>query len=371
MDNWGSKIEDTVLGFISRVEKEEKLSESEKLVRFLKSRKYDLENQNYTNIFLTKGYTGSSFAVGRDKELDHLVTLYKSWKEGYRGSVCLTGNRFSGKTFLGELFLNRLEKQATVKLEVGQNIIIDGRSFRVTTNLDESLSFIKKYARNQQYVIWIDDLETFWNSDSHLLNNARALKKFIDQYNSRFFVLCSMNDICFDFLNLHTELNLNFQTKFNCSKIENSDLVKALMLRHQATHKKLLNKRDTELSNAEILKLIQSVVSTCIGNIGDALRLWSSHIALVDDLNVKWVEKINYEFPNIDGKENRMLLYDLYLQKNTSEYRLRKQYGQVFSSHYVYLLKRMINIGIVEREADTYLRINDNCVNNIGRGISR
>ena len=72
----------SVRNIITSVEKEEALSISEKVVRFVQSRQPNLEDNTYSGIFLTKGYIGESFWAGRDKELEHVRTLIEQWKKG-------------------------------------------------------------------------------------------------------------------------------------------------------------------------------------------------------------------------------------------------------------------------------------------------
>ena len=99
------------IGFIYKfkasVEKEEMLSISEKVVRYIQERTMKDENASYSSIFLTKGHIGDSFWVGRKDELHRFQNLFRQWEAGYRGAVILSGQRVSGKTFFGEYAANR------------------------------------------------------------------------------------------------------------------------------------------------------------------------------------------------------------------------------------------------------------------------
>ncbi|MEM6772166.1 MAG: hypothetical protein AAF597_16450, partial [Bacteroidota bacterium] len=54
---------------------EEQLGFSERMVRLVRSRSVVPENAHYSSMFLTKGYTGESFRVGREAELKRVATI--------------------------------------------------------------------------------------------------------------------------------------------------------------------------------------------------------------------------------------------------------------------------------------------------------
>ena len=99
------------------MEQEESLSFSEKIVRYIEHRKAPIDNKQYWSIFLTKGYIGESFAVGRQEELRRIKKVINNWRLGYRGSVLLHGQRFSGKTLTGEWIANRFFDDSFVRLQ--------------------------------------------------------------------------------------------------------------------------------------------------------------------------------------------------------------------------------------------------------------
>lgn len=72
LKNWMRKLTGTVAQIKSSVAKEEMLSVFEKVVRFIQARKGSEDNDHYASIFLTKGYLGESFWVGRENEIAHL-----------------------------------------------------------------------------------------------------------------------------------------------------------------------------------------------------------------------------------------------------------------------------------------------------------
>ena len=94
--NWFKRQVNLFQKFKNTVEKEDALSTSEKIVRYVQNKKASTGNNQYSNIFLTKGYMGKSFWVGRKIENERFKKIVDQWKLGFRGAVILSGQRFSG-----------------------------------------------------------------------------------------------------------------------------------------------------------------------------------------------------------------------------------------------------------------------------------
>ena len=101
VQDWLNRQVDQVWKLKRKVKEEDMLSNSEKMVRYLKNRETHPQNQHYSSIFLTKGYVGESFWVGRIEELSHIKNLVDNWENGFRGALMMTGNRLSGRSFSG------------------------------------------------------------------------------------------------------------------------------------------------------------------------------------------------------------------------------------------------------------------------------
>ncbi len=361
-----SFVKESFSNVISSVKAEESLSKSEKIVRFIRSRRIEENLLNYANIFLTEGYVGASFAVGRKNELENMRTNYKHWMEGYRGSVALVGNRFCGKTFLAEYFLNSLSDGVeVVKLIPNRKLRYNGRKFNVSTNMVENLSFISKSRDDKKRILWIDDLELFWDVENDILKNVRSLKKFIDDNNDRFLVICAMNDALFEFLKTNIHFHQSFQSIIQCHRIFSSEIMKGLMIRHQATHNSIIDSGSKVIEIRGVQRKLNEIVEASNNNIGEAFKLWCSTIKFVDNKTIMVKDEPIYQLPDVQGYDSNLVIADIYMQKVTNEYRIRKLYGSSFSSTYKDVLKRLINLGVVKRTQNGNLVLNDNCANKL------
>ncbi|MEZ4827826.1 MAG: hypothetical protein R3C61_16300 [Bacteroidia bacterium] len=353
--------------FVKTVEKGDVLSPPEKIVRYIQSRKGESDGSHYSSIFLTRGYVGESFIVGRDDELDHVKKVWENWKIGYRGTVALTGKRLSGKTLFGELIGLKLFPESVIALRPGQVLNLNGRKTEVGFDLGKALGFIRKYAAQEKTMIWIDDLELWWSPEISLAENARMLIKYIDSHATGHFVVVALGTPLYRHLCRSLDFQNIFQAEINMDYMSVSEIESAIWIRHGATHKNLVNAEGEEISNREFDRQINLVYRASGGIIGDALSLWSNSTTRLDEINVWNNFSQKYELPPLESPDMGLLLASVMLQKRTNEYRLRKLFGPAFPERYQSLVRRMLSMGMLVRQMDDWLEIDDTIVNDLGR----
>ena len=364
--DWVNKQWNRLQYIRASVAEEDALSDSEKIVRLIQSRIGEHKNSNYASIFLTKGFIGESFAVGRQRELVHAKTLIDNWKAGFRGAAVITGERFSGKTILGELIANQFFHNNTIRLSPSTLIKLNGRRITSNFDLEPALAFIKKNSSKAPILIWIDDLELWWDKDLPLSQNVRTLRKFIDNNPSHFFFLVAMSNWLNSHLNLFHETSKVFQAEINVDKMSLEEIREAIMIRHGATHKKLLDAEEENISGNGFRKLIDKIYRQSDGNIGEALNRWSFATIGVDEDHVRHNKATNYGLPDFLNPDNAILLAAIMMEKRTNEYRLRRLFGPVFTEKYAPILQRLISVGLLKRQLDGWFEINEVLVNELG-----
>jgi len=366
VSKWFNKQWTTVQDFRANVEKEDALSDAERIVRLIQSRTGAANNSNYSSIFLTKGFIGESFAVGRKRELEHAKSLIDNWKAGFRGAAVITGERFSGKTILGELIASHFFDNNTIRLAPNTLIKLNGRRMTTGFDLTPALDFIVKYADNKPPLIWIDDLELWWDNDLPLSQNVRTLRKFIDGHASRLFFLVSMSNWLKAHLDLFHETSRVFQAEINVDKMTLAEIQEAIMIRHGATHKKLIDNEREALSSGQFYKIINKIYRATGGNIGEMLNRWSSAMIKVDEDHVAHNGNPSFGLPDFINPDVAILLAAIMMEKRTNEYRLRKLFGPAFNDKYAPILQRQIGIGVLKRQLDGWLEINEVIANDLG-----
>ena len=353
------------------VQREDALSISEKVVRYLENRSTEAVNNQYSGIFLTKGYIGESFRVGREEEVKRMEQLIEHWKMGYRGAALLTGQRFSGKTLFGDLTSNLFFANNTIRLRPDSEIEVLGRRFTTSRKLVSALDYIKKYTLQSQSLIWLDNLELWSSSETTLSENVRTLKQFIDDYSGRIFIVVSMSNALKAHLDKTHDLDRFFQAEINMDGMPKEDIARAIAIRHGATHKKLINSEQEEITPQAFSKLTDNIYRSSEGNIGEALSNWSNSLEKVSDKEVRLHGKPNYELPDFLNSDSAVLLSAIFLKKRTNEYDLVRLFGPSFGKKYRNILQRLLNLGILKRHLDGRLEIAETAINDIGRLLEK
>ena len=360
-----------VQNLITTVRQEESLSDSEKIVRLIQSRTIDKNNHQYSNIFLTKGYIGESFCVGRKEEFQHIKELVDQWYAGYRGAVILSGQRFSGKTLFGDMVIRRFFPKNNIQLIPNETIKLNGRHHDCTYDLGASLEFVRKNTLAEKIMLWIDDLELLEDTEHSLSKNVRALCNYLDNYSREDFLVVSMSNWLKNHLNVVHNIDKKFQAEINLDYMSKEDIHEAISIRHGATHQVLVNEEGEEISPKSFQKSVRKIHTKVEGNIGEALRHWTFAIKNLDDEKVIFQQKPQYILPDFLDMDSAILLAALLKEKRTNEYRLNKVFGKPFGKKYRAILKRLQSVGVVIRTTQGELEVNQVLANDIGRLLEK
>ncbi len=345
------------------VRKEETLSTSEKIVRAIESQSLTIQENQYASIFLTKGYIGESFWVGRQDLLDRFKEIVKSWEMGFRGGVLLTGNRLAGKSLFGEKISNMHFPKNTMRIVPNNLIKVHGRKIMADYELSPVLDFIFKHSEGEKTLIWIDDLELWTNHEVPLGKNIRALRDFVDNAPAHFFFVVSMSNWLKAHLQNLYQVDLLFQAEINLDHMDKEEVARAIMIRHGATHKKLIDELGSDLQPADLQDKINKVYKAAYGNIGEALNFWIANTEEIDSDNVRFEKITNYPLPDFLTPDASVLLSAIMLQKITTDYRLRRLFGTPYRSKYKSTLQRLVSLKILVRNMDGTLVVNE-CIAN-------
>ena len=350
-----------------KAESERKLSSSEKLVRYVDSRQFAADNRQYINIFLVKGYIGESFVIGRQEELDHFRNIYNKWLQGYRGSVVISGQRFSGKSLFAEYANIKVIDGKGIQLQPNKEYEINGRIYTASHDFKSTLGDITKHSYDTMPTVIIDDIELWYNREVSLASNIRALSKIIDRYSSKIFFVVTMSNWLQHKMNGVFGLDKVFQADINLDRMSLDEIRQVISIRQGATHKDLFNKEEKRITAAEFEKITKRLHQNVDGNVGDALSKWAASTQYHDANSVVMMDRSFYSIPDIDHKDTLLLLETIIMARKTNEYYLNQYFGSAFKTTYSTLLQRIINVGLVTRNVDNMIQINPKVVNDIGR----
>lgn len=362
-----TKVRSTLQQILSKVEQEENLGVPEKISRYIENRQPHPSNEHYNPIFLARGFLGTSFATGRTMESNQFQNVLRNWELGYRGSVLLTGRRFCGKTFFGEWMASlSFSPLKVIKIDAGVDVMYKGRKLAASHHLAEVLNFVEKYALHDKPLIWLDDLELWQDSNYTLYENALALQKFTDNFAHRCFIMVSVNHWAYQVLKSLLNIDASFQTRIRLDHLDRSSISRAILIRHGATHKKLVDDDGSKLSAREFKALIRKIDTAAHGNIGEALRWWLSSIVPDGEKYIRCRFADEFSLPRQFDADTSLILSRILLQKQTDEYQLRKYFGQAFNDRFTDLIRRLMNMGMVVRTNNNHLEIQGSIANALG-----
>lgn len=345
--------------------REDQLGFSERVVRLVRARSVAPENVHYSSMFLTKGYTGESFRVGREAELSRVATIVDQWKLGYRGAVLITGQRMSGKTFFGELVAHRYFSNNFVTLTPGVRIEVGGRILEPTRDLKAAVDFVVRNSGHQQLMVWIDDLSNWRDEETPLSSDVLSLLDTIDYQATNLFFVVSVGSELHAQLRQFTDIDRHFQAIMNMPPMNLEDIRAAINIRHGATQLQLVDDEEQPLSRERIDQLIRSVYRASGGHIGNALQQWAYGAHLANEESVRFTEVSPFGYPQEMTEDAGLLLRTILVDRVTNEYQLRKQFGPIFRDVFQPLIQRMLNLGILLRKPTGALEINPSLVTDI------
>lgn len=371
VQNWLNSKIGLIRNYRKTMEQEEALSVSEKIVRFVQDAQGDASNSHYTSIFLTKGFIGESFWVGRESELHHMQNLIENWHSGFRGAVVITGQRFSGKSLFGELVGSRYFTDEVIRLCPASSLRVGGRRINVGYELEGALEFIRKHTLNARPLVWLDDFELWQDPSVPISRNLRVLRKYIDNYSGRIFFLVSMSNWLNHHLKKFHEMDRLFQAEINVDRMPLQEIEEAILIRHGATHKALVDAKGKEIQPKQFRNMTSKVYRGAEGNIGEALNRWSASIYRMDEERVYQHHIGGPHLPDFLNPESALLLSAIMMSKRTNEYRLRKLFGPAFSEKYSGGLQRLLSVGLLTRHLDGWLEVNEVAANELGKQLDR
>ena len=349
--------------------REDRMSISEKVVRAIEQRQVSSSNEAYTNIVMTKGYIGESFLVGRDTETGQMRRLVDNWRLGYRGAVMLTGRRLSGRSLFGEMISNRIFPNNVIRLVPNGVISVEGRRMHTRGKLLDALVFVQKHTIQTRPMIWIDDLELWWDNDTSLAENVAALASHIDNYSAKIFYLVSTTNAVYAHLNRFRDLDRIFQSEVNLDDFSLEDMQRAIRIRHGATHKTLVDQDGEPLSELAFNRMVKKLHRSGYGNVGDTLNRWAYMVEYCDEDRVTPSQTRRYRLPAFVNTDTGLLLTTIFLERRTNDYHLRKLFGPSFDQRYRSVLQRLLRVGLVTRSNDGWLSIRESVVTDVGRAL--
>ncbi|WP_010227174.1 P-loop NTPase family protein [Gillisia marina] len=329
----------------------------EKAINCIKFRMVKEENAHYDTLFLNKNFIGDLFLVPRVEEETKLYNCFNDWQKGFNKSALITGNNLSGKSTLMEDFAKKHFGKDIILLETDSTITIEGRKFKTTKNLKEALQEVNKNIYNTKPVLLIDDLEYWRSEEISFLDNVRALVNFVLSESDRTFVMVSMSKAMQRHLDQRLPFSNAFTTRLNLNKTRTEEIFKAVLIRHGASHKKLVNKDMHVMSPKQIENNVQELCSQFKNNIGEVLQAWAYSTKMTEN-NLVIFEEAECNFEDFFSSEELIILKYVYLYKYVNEVLLKNFLGKSYNINFDSGIKRLVNTKVLWRNSNGNLILN-------------
>ncbi|PKQ60842.1 hypothetical protein BZG02_17720 [Labilibaculum filiforme] len=332
--------------------------------RCIEYRTLKATNIHYDTLFLNKNFIGNLFLVPRETERLKLMETINLWKKGHSKAVLVVGNNLSGKSTFIESVANDHFKKQSIILEANSTIKVEGRKFATSKNLIEALQYIKKNTYNSRPLLVIDNLELWRDKNNNLLDNVRAAIQFVESESNNFFVVITTSKA----MQLHLDRRLPFSRSFSSiidvNKAKTDEIYKAILLRHDASHRNLVTENGLPLANKQLELIVQKLCRSYDNNIGEVLQAWTYAITTADDDKVVFEEK-EYEFEDFFTPEEAIILKYVLLYKHINEVILKNFLGKRYDSSYKSGLRRLTNTKVFLRNSEGNLILNQVLYHNI------
>ena len=321
-------------------------------------------NAHYDTLFLNKNFIGDVFIVERDLQEFAFAKAKKDWDHGFNKAVVVNGSPMSGKTTFVESIAQKHFKKKSVFLTVDSVVPFQGRKINTSRDLGDALLNIKKNLSGTRPLLVIDSLEDWQDENYSILENTRALLRFIESESDNVFVVVSLSSQMQMLLDQRLRFSAGFSTRISMNKASFEEIYKAFLIRHGASHKVLVSEKREALSKKQIESHVLKLARECHYNIGEVFQSWTYGTTLMENNQVVYAPK-GLTFKDFFSPEDCIILKAIYLHKAMNELRLKSYVDTQFENSYKPSLKRLTNLKVLLRNRKGQLYMNPVLINDI------
>ena len=332
--------------------------ELEKALKIIENRSFKPHTDHYHALFLTKNFVGDLFLVSRKLIEDQLEETFRQWRLGHGRAILLSGAAFSGKSTLAEHLSKHFFPKKTLVLQPNTDIIIEGRKFRTSRDLKETLDFVKRSVSATAPLVILDDLHLWRDQEHSLLHNMQALMDFISNQSQRILICATISEVLQEHLDSRIPFSLSFTNLFSTSRASAEQIFKAIMLRHGASHKDVIDKINNRMTDRQLEKKIFSLCKQFDYNLGAVLQAWTFCTDIHGADQIRYVDKEILLNDFLSDEEVLILKYCLLYGYGT-ELELKSFFKSRFEEDIKPSIRKLLNINILDRTDTGTLIIKD------------
>jgi len=284
----------------------------------------------YRNLFLSKNYFNNDFWVGRKTELNRAQMAYNRFLSGFGGSLMITGDRFSGKSFLARYFCSEILKvKKTIFIQAPESGLVDSKLLLKTLQEQTGLKgdFAKIFTLLEpETIVIFEDLELWWEKSEIGNKVIHQIFDILENYNQRLFFIVSIGSHPFQIIEKIIKFRSLFLDILECKPFNSRLLQSIVMFRHQTSglkfdfvHGLSISRKKTEetFKPKNFSNLFSKYFTYSDGNIGICLLAWMSNIVGINNnrLIMRLPQSpIIHELDNLE-KEHILFIYQFIIHK--------------------------------------------------------
>lgn len=284
----------------------------------------------YQQLFINKYNYQPEFWVGRAKELAGAIRAIERYQSGRKGSLIITGDWRSGKSFFANYITNKYVLAKPV--------------FTITPPIPGSLSknlFTSSLQEGtQQYgnpedifnglpegsVVIMEDMELWWERTEKGNSLLKYIQNLIRLYAEKCLFILVFNDDSFKLINQLVPFQPDALHHIKLSPFNSKELQEIILFRHRTSGFELQvdSTLQTGLTLTRQARLFSRVFRTSSGNVGSALLNWIASIKDFSNDTVVIKSPLKGDGNIFDGLSNdvRIFLVQLMLHKRMTAEKL-------------------------------------------------
>lgn len=238
----------------------------------------------YKQLFLRKQTYYNEFWFGREPELKEAEKTIKRYKNGYNGSILITGEQSSGKTFLAHYMSNRFMPQSEVfylqpplqgSISVNLFKIYLQRTLNNFGTFDEIFNSVPENS-----ILIIDDFELWWEKSTSGFAVVNEILQIIENFSHKVLFIINMNIHTYKFVNKIKNIDSLFLNIIRCMPFNAEQLKELILFRHKSSGLKLhwKNRHEDDIRSVEFASYFAKLFTLSTGNVGLALTQWIANI---------------------------------------------------------------------------------------------
>ena len=334
----------------------------EKIAKLVHSKSMHSQLGHYQRVFMSDGFLSDYYLVHRSKEMTQVQGIADLWSEGFGTSLVISGTPLSGKTTFALQVVRHHWPDHFIQLLPHSSLNIGKKKVKCGSNISEALlSITNTLDKRKKWCILLDDIHTWHDKNTSLLENMESLRSFILRSPANILIVIAVGNHFLSRLQTTIKFSDAFMSHIDLSNIKRKQFMTTLRHRHDATQNELFGAKEEPLTNKQIENIGHKIWKYTDHNVGTSLNEWTKSISQNEKGQWK-IDFIPHRYPKIVNEKSAALFNALLIYNRLSENRLKEVSDQMDSNEQQSILYNMLNSKVFNIDSQSQISINP-CVN--------